>query len=149
MSERDTEIQTPNYDAILPAAGAFTDQDYSTLGAMARRLTIGIKYTKHASATTNKLKLQVQWKLGNDGGYFEPLLDGSSPTIAADVMRIPEYRQEVLGPPVIAGNSPLLWRALMLEIPSCATGVRVLLAEVGDTTNPGTVVCKLYFSSVN
>lgn len=148
MSERDTEVQVPNYDAVLPAAGAFTDQAYSQLGPLARRLTIGIKYTKAAAATTNQLKLQVQWKLVNEAGYFEPLLDGSNPTTGGDVMQIPEYKQEVLSPPVTVSNSPLLWRALMLEIPSCATGVRVLMAEVGDATHPGSVTCKLFYSDV-
>ncbi len=148
MSERDTAIQDPNYDAELPAASAFTNQAYSLLGPHARRLTIGLAYTKHSGATTNQLKLQVQWKLVNQEGYFEPLLDGSNPTTGGDVMQIPEYKQEVLSPPVTSANSPFFWRALTLEVPCCAIGVRVIMAEVGDASHPGTVTARLFYSDV-
>lgn len=148
MSERDTAIQDPNYDAVLPAAGAFTDQAYSLLGPLSRRLTIGLKYTKAAAAATGQVKCQIQWKLVNEVGYFEPLIDGSNPTVTADVMQVPEYKQELLGPPVTAGNTPLLWRLTTVEIPSCAVAVRVLMAEVGDAAHPGTVTAKLFYSDV-
>jgi hypothetical protein len=147
--QRDTKIQDPNFDGTLPAAGAFTSQAYSKFDPsfLARRLTIAMSYTKAAAAATGKVKIQIQWEIAGQAGYFEPVLNGAAAAIAADVMSIPEYKLEVVGPPVTVAD-PLLWRQLGIEVPSCATGVRVLAAEAGDAAHPGNLTVNLSYSDV-
>lgn len=153
MTLRDTWIEDPNYSGALPAAGAYTDQAYSDLAALAvggaypRRMTIAIGYTRQ-SGVNGQMKIKVQWAIHGKTGYFEPLIDASAPTVAPPLITVPEYIIEVKGP-VVSTDGEFRWRQLSIEVPCAATGVRVLAAECGsDLTKPGTAVIDLAFSEV-
>ena len=151
MIERDQVFDAPNFSGVLPASGAFTAQAVQPFPSqrIPRRLSVLCTLTKHASATTNAAKIAVQWQIGAGSAlFYETFIDTSSPTIGAPFAEMPEYALVVVGPDVTAAESPFSYRALSLEVPSAATGVRVLAAEASDTTHPSTLRIDLAVSDV-
>jgi|SRR5689334_13637777 len=134
---------------VLPASGAFTNQDYTPIPPTSRRLGIIAEYTKAAAGTNGQATFRVQWRVKGENGdtvdFYEVVIDGTDITIAAPYLRNPEYAYQVDGP-VVAGTDPFRFRLLSLEVPILADGCRVLAAELGDTTHPGTLSVWLYTS---
>lgn len=135
-----------NFDlAALPAAGAFTGQAYTPLPAESRRLSIVAQIALGAGATTNQAKFRLQWQIDGalDLDVSEAVIDGTTIVKTAPYLANPQFAYEVSGP-VVTGA--LAWRLLSVEVPIKATGVRVLVAEVGDTTHPSSVAVIVYAS---
>jgi hypothetical protein len=146
MKERDEYVQNaPNFDGVLPAAGAYTSQGYQTLSPTCRRITVAVKYAKDAGATTGQVQFKIDWQINGEGGYFETVIDATTTSIAPPEETMPEYELVVKGP---ATTSIVMFRQVSLEAPNCVTGVRILASECGDTAHPGVCTIKLFSSDV-
>lgn len=136
-------------DVTLPAAGAFTDQDYTTIPAKSRRLSVVATYTKDAGGTNGQATFQFQWRVPGGNGPIEDVsevvIDGTDITKVDPVLRNPEYAYQVDGL-VVAGASPMNYRVISLEVPILADAFRVIAAEIGDAAHPGKVTVRLYTS---
>jgi hypothetical protein len=146
--QRDTWIQDPNYNAVLPASGAYSDQAYTPITGLAsgvpnfpRELTIAFSYLKAAAASSGQPKFEVQWEINGVGGYYEMIAVGT-PTTSGSVATTTEYISETKGLANTSATVPVLWKKT-IAVPAAASGVRVLVAEVGDTTHPGTLTVSL------
>lgn len=147
IGARDWAFEAPNFAGVLPAAGAYTAQPYSDVPPEARRLGVNITYTPDPAASAPQPKYYVQWRVENTPDINETFVDGSSVSVGEPFAEVPQYIFVVKGP-VLVDSNPLAYRALSLEVPMCATGVRVLIAEAGDASHPGTVKVELFTSSV-
>lgn len=145
--------QGPFYNldgVLLPAAGAFTAQVYSTIPALSRRLSIVVSYVKGASAVSGNGVFIVQWTIqggapeGAIKDVYETVIDGTTVVKADPLLQNPEYAYSVAGP---ITTSSITFRLLSLEVPVGATAFRVLAAELGDTAHPGTVTVRGYTSN--
>jgi hypothetical protein len=146
MNERDSYVQnTPNFDGTLPAAGAYTNQSYQTVSPSCRRITVAVKYTKDAAATSGQVQFKIDWEIGGEGGYFETVIDATTTVISPPEETMPEYELVVKGP---ATTSTVMFRQVSLEAPNYVTGVRILASECGDTAHPGVCTIKLFSSDV-
>jgi hypothetical protein len=142
-------VLDPNYSGVLPAAGAFTDQAYEKLPQPnPRRLSVAVKYTAAVAAVNGQAKFKFQWQIAGTPGFFETLIDSSSPTVAQPNATVPEYELVVKSPVYTPAGTVGLFRLISLEVPSAATAFRVLAAEVGDTVHPGTVEIQCASSDV-
>lgn len=137
------------WDAALPAAGAYTNQTYTTLPPEARRLSLVASYTLGAGGTNGQASFRLQWLVDDGSGagvvdIYEPVIDGTTISKADPFLINPQYCYEVHGPIVAAGT--LSWRLLEVSVPVKARGFRVIAAENGDAVHPGTLTVRGYTS---
>lgn len=128
----------------LPAAGAFTDQAYTLIPQLARRMNVMVAYSGGAGSTNGQARYRLEWQIedrpASGQGWIEPIVDGQTAlAITQPYARAPAYALEILGPRVAAGVT-LGLRLFTVDIPSLATGYRLLAAELGDTTHPGSLL---------
>lgn len=135
-------------EVVLPASGAFTSQNYTTIPPQSRRLSIVGSYAKAAAAASGSASFRVQWRLASGNGelsdVYETVIDGTTVTKTDPILENPQYAYQVDGP---VTTSSINFRVLSLEVPPMADAVRVLAAENTDTVHPGTLTVRLYTSS--
>lgn len=120
---------------VLPAAGAPTSEAFAVLTAGAfRRLSYWISYTRGAAG--GYPVYYPQWSNGTDDAN-ELLLDQTSLVVTAPVGKVNLYQEALVGP--APDNDNPLVQVIQFEVPAYATGARILVAEEGDTVNPGTI----------
>lgn len=132
----------------LPAAGAYTDQGYTPIPALARRMSVVMKYTGGAGSTGGKPRFALQWEVPGRSDVYEVAIDGESVTTSAPFSLVPEYAVRIDGLTAAAGTS-IAWRAMTVDVPSGAVAARLLVAESGDTAHPGAVDVDFFTSDVN
>lgn len=119
---------------VLPAAGAYTAQDFATLPPGTRELIYWITYTRGGAG--GYPIFDVQWSDDADE-CSELVLDEASFTAAAPSGNVNVYMQKLLGPAPADGNP--VGYMLALIVPYGATKGRLLVAEGGAVDTPGTV----------
>lgn len=147
MRDRDFGFEKPNYDAVLPSGGDFTDQPFQEFPPeyIGRRLSAVCTYTPNASAANSQAKFMIGWRI-NGVEYLETFIDASSPTISDPNAEVPQYILVVRGPKIAGSDAPINFRMLSYEVPAKCDAVRVLAAEMGDAAHPGSVKINLAIS---
>lgn len=118
-------------------------QPYSPIPFCSERVTFEVRYTKDAGATTGAWKAQLEWQVddgdGGDDESLQLLQDQTQFTIdVGDQTGQVEVRDGVIQGPSTTSASEQS-RCFTANAPDGVKGVRLLLAETGDTANPGTV----------
>ena len=140
----------PSLDAFtLPGASALTSQAYTKIPSNARRLSVIASYTLGAGGANGQARFRLQWQIDGGGSIladvYEGIIDGTTiDKTVVPFLENPEYLYSLLGPVVAAGT--VSWRLLEVSVPVRAIGYRVVAAEVGDATHPGTVTVRGYTS---
>ena len=119
----------------LPAAGAFTAQDFQVLPPGTRELIYWITYTR-VPGTTGAPVFDAQWSDDVDESS-ELILDEGSFVAAAPLGTVNVYMARILGP-VPADDNPVSY-VLSYIVPYGATKFRLLCAEIGAVATPGTI----------
>lgn len=120
---------------VLPAAGAYTSQNFATLPAGTRELIYWITYTRGGAG--GYPIFDVQWGDGVDEAS-ELVLDEASFVAAPPSGNANVYMQKLLGPAPADGNP--VGYLLALIVPYGATQARLRVAEGGAVGTPGTVI---------
>jgi len=102
-----------------------------------------VRYTKNGSAAAGAWKAQLSWQLedgdGGDAESLQLLEDQTQYTIdGSDITGQVEVRDGVIQGPSTAQTTAQS-RTFTVNAPDGAKGVKLQLAETGDTTNRGTV----------
>lgn len=121
---------------VLPAAGAFTSQDFAVLPPGTREMVYWITYTR-APGFTGYPQFLVQWSNGVEEA-FELVLDKGTIVVAQPAGDFNTYVEEILAP--IPGSDAALSYVYEFVVPYGASGGRLLAAEKGDVNNPGSIV---------
>ncbi len=122
-------------DAALEAAGAYNDPDFVPLAKGVRRVAFWITYTMNAPATSGGAKFRVEWRDADEQSAVEPVNNGAALVEAQPYAQMRHYLGEFMGP-IAQSVTPIRW-PVVFEVPPGAKAVRLLAAEVVDTTNKG------------
>lgn len=127
----------------LPGAGAYSAQAYSSIPFCSERVTFEVRYTKDAGAAAGAWKAQLDWHVDDGSGgedeTLQLLFDQTQFTIdGSDETGQVEVRDGVIQGPSTA-SAAVQSRCFTVNAPDGVLGVRLRLAETGDTSNPGTV----------
>jgi hypothetical protein len=124
--------------ALLPASSAYTATTYFPVPIGWSKVTFFVTYTAHASASPGGVPI---WRASaTDGANDYPMLIADDNTLDISVLptaRRPVYRLEDEWPSDVPAGTTIRFAA-SYHIPPGAFGVRLDLAEIGDTTNRGT-----------
>lgn len=120
---------------VLPAAGAFTSQNFFDLPTGTRGLTFWITYTQGGAAGAPAFRLQ-----GTNGTEQARQLiqDDSSLAVAQPNAEVNVEMETVLGP-IPANATPIVYK-LPYTVDPGETGVRLTVAEDGNIAAPGTIL---------
>lgn len=138
----------------LPAASAFVEPSFQSIfsvdSTIRRWLTFIVGYTPNAAASAGRPRFRLDWDLGTlpDGTLLRPVAE---PIFGSTVTQVVSGGQ-TLG---VLSSDKFAWDGgtydgtvlgaveqideYTLLIPAAAIGTRLSVAEVGDTTNRGTV----------
>lgn len=133
--------------AALPAAGAYTSQNFQLVPKGTYRVSYWIAYERGAGGGYPTFVHQYANEVGSDGAppsdfagkvAQEVILDPTTITAAAwATASVNLYQEVVLGP--IAGAGQILYYCITYErLPAACVGVRLLVAEAGVPATPGT-----------
>lgn len=119
---------------VLPPAGAYTSQGFYTFPVATRGLTFWITYERGGPAGAPAFRLE-----GTNGIEEARQLiqaDGSLAVVQPEGS-VNVLQETVLGP-IPADDEPLVYK-LPYNVDPGETGVRLLVAEVGNLAAPGTI----------
>lgn len=123
----------------LPALGAFTAQDFYTFPAIAgfgssvQGITFYVTYTRGGADGAPVFRLEVT----NGTEEARQLIQDDGSLVTAQPEGTVNVLQENLAGPIPADDNPLVYH-LPWKRAYGTTGVRLLVAEVGNTAAPGT-----------
>lgn len=121
----------------LPAAGAYTSQDYIDLRPGTTLIVFWITYTR--GGADGQPKYRIQWGNGVETNADELLQQDAGLTITNDEGEIPYFLERPIGPPPPDDN-PRTY-VLPISVKDCwgAKQLRLLVAEKGNEGAPGTI----------
>jgi hypothetical protein len=139
---------------LLPPAGAFSDQNFQLIPKGTYRVSYWIAYTRGDAAGYPVFRHEYANTVGVDGlppASFEGnvareiVIDPTTltPALATDAA-VKFYCEELDGPTPYLGETQ--YYCLTYErLPAACVGVRLRVAEKGNTASPGT--CSIYFTA--
>lgn len=140
--------------AALPAAGAFTSQNFQLVPKGTYRVSYWIAYARGDVGGYPVFRHEYANTVGADGaapGTFagsvarEIIIDPTTTTAAATTNAAVKFYCEDLDGPV-AGAAETQYYCLTYErLPAACVGVRLTVAEKGVTATPGT--CSIYVTA--
>lgn len=123
---------------VLPAAGAFTSQGFTTLLNGVTGISFWVQYTRGAAGGFPALR--IQWTNGTEVAR-DIVLDQNSLVVVQPTGTSNVYESELLGPAPADGNA--ITEVYEYSAPAGSTAVRFLAAERGVTLTPGTIAIAL------
>lgn len=127
----------------LPAAGAYTDQQYTDLPVEIEKVAFYVEYTPAAAGGQPIFRLEwqtvpqvSQLGLPPGPGFRELIIDGSSLVTGDPDATVRSYQAQVIGPLDAAGSTKYV---LSCCCPPATRSVRLLIAENGVPGSPGTI----------
>jgi hypothetical protein len=140
--------------AELPAAGAFTSQNFMLIPKGTYRVSYWITYTRGDGGGAPVFRHEYANSVGSDGAApvdfegkvaREIILDPTTITASAVTnATINAYLEEVIGPTPALGETQ--YYCLTYErLPASCVGVRLLVAEQGVPATPGT--CSIFVTA--
>lgn len=124
--------------STLPASSAYTTATYFDVPGAWTALTFLVTYTAHASSTGAKPQWRVSWSDGTND-FIAPIVGTTVDTSSPPVASRSRYQDVELYPTTVAATTTVRFAVDVARLPGLSK-VRLDVAEVGDTTNRGTVV---------
>jgi len=142
----DGRVGVHQASAALEAAGAFNDPDVVTLAQGTRRVAFWITYTMNVSASSGSAHFRIEWTDADGNTAIEPVNNAASLTVAQPYANMQHYLGQFPGP-IAQSVTPIRW-PVVVDVPPGAVGVRLLAAELTDTTNMGNVQVEIAASGM-
>jgi hypothetical protein len=124
--------------AALPASGAYTTATYFDIPEEWTALTFLVTYTAAGGSTNARPKTRVSWSDGTNS-FIQPIVSTSLDVSAFPVARRDQYELEQRWPTAVSASSTVRFAVAIERMPGIKK-VRLDVAELGDTANPGTIV---------
>jgi hypothetical protein len=123
--------------AALPGSGNYTTTTYFDVPAEWSALTFIVNYTAAIGSTNARPKVRIAW---GDGvtTVLQPIVETTIDASAAPVASRGQYTLEQRYPTAISAGASVMF-AVPIDVLPGARKVRLDVAELGDTANPGTV----------
>lgn len=136
MRAFEIERQVHLASGVLPAAGAYTAQNYIDLPPGAKIIVFWITYTR--GGALGQPKFRLQWGNGTETDADELTQYDPGAEVVDDVVNTPYYLERPLGPPPVDGTARV-YRLPVEIIDMGARQLRMLVAEHGNVGAPGTI----------
>lgn len=133
-------IETYRVLAVLEDAGAFDDPAAWTLPAGAREVSLLLAYQADGAASSYKLRARPSWVYADGTEVPDAVLEAEFAAPDPYAVRALSPSEYTITPP---STALFLAPPIVLDAPPGVVGLKVPVAEGGDTENPGQASIKL------